>query len=166
MGQDIPVLVLVTGRPGVGKSTLAPKLAKALSCPLVSRDEIYEGIRRTRRAGPEAPADDGVMMTAFDAFFGTVELLVRAGVTLVAEAAFQDPRWRLGLGPITTLADIRIVHCVLDPELAAERVARRRGYPSKNGPFVPLSLPVPSLTVDTSDGYAPGFHEIVAFLDQ
>jgi predicted kinase len=169
MEPDKPVLVLVTGRSGAGKSTLAPKLAMALSCPLVSRDQIYEGIRLTFGHGPQAAADDRIVKAAFDAFFGTIELLVRAGVTLVAEAAFQDPRWRIGLGPITALADIRIVRCVLEPELAAARVARRRtaarrqGNPPNNAPFVPVSLPVPTLPVDTGDGYAPGFDEIVAF---
>ncbi|MCD9193399.1 hypothetical protein [Streptomyces albireticuli] len=30
--------------------------------------------------------------------------------------------------------------------------------------FVPISLGVPTLTVDTSDGYQPGVQDIIAFL--
>ena len=36
-----PALILVTGPPGAGKSTLAPKLAERLGVPCISRDEIH-----------------------------------------------------------------------------------------------------------------------------
>jgi deoxyadenosine/deoxycytidine kinase len=36
-----PAVVLVTGPPGAGKSTLAPKLADALGVPCISRDAIH-----------------------------------------------------------------------------------------------------------------------------
>ena len=35
-------IILVTGSPGVGKTTLANPLAKALNFTLISRDEIKE----------------------------------------------------------------------------------------------------------------------------
>ena len=42
-----PGCVLVTGRPGSGKTTLARKLAGLLRMPLVSRDEVKEGYVNT-----------------------------------------------------------------------------------------------------------------------
>jgi hypothetical protein len=44
---------------------------------------------------------------------------------VVAEAAFQDRLWRPGLEPLVDLADIRVLRCVVDPELARERIAHR-----------------------------------------
>ena len=38
-----PFLIVVTGRPAAGKTTLAHTLAQAIRCPLISRDEIKEG---------------------------------------------------------------------------------------------------------------------------
>lgn len=35
--------IAIAGRPGSGKTTLAPKLAEALRVPLISRDRIKEG---------------------------------------------------------------------------------------------------------------------------
>jgi predicted kinase len=174
-----PTLVVVSGRPGSGKSTLARRLADALRCPLVSRDEINEGIRRTLGRGPEPPDKDLVAGLTFDAFLRVLALLVSCDVTLVAEAAFQDPRWRICLEPLLPTTDLRVVHCIVDPQVARERVLRRLegrepapshvdskapepGWPAVR-PFESLALPVPSLTVSTADEYDPPFEAIVAF---
>ena len=45
--NDKPKCVIVAGRPGSGKNTLAVKLARALWMPVVSRDEIKEGYVNT-----------------------------------------------------------------------------------------------------------------------
>ncbi|GAG29410.1 unnamed protein product, partial [marine sediment metagenome] len=42
-----PKLVIVTGRPGSGKTTLAKELGKILYLPIVIRDEIKEGYVNT-----------------------------------------------------------------------------------------------------------------------
>ena len=168
-----PILTIVSGRPGAGKSTLARRLAEALSCPMVSRDEIFEGIQRTVERGGEVPGE--VPKVAFDTFFGTLSLLVSNHVTVVAEAAFQDLRWRIGIGPLLPRADVRIVHCVLDTDLARDRVVQRRKEEGRSDPdlgpdsaivrpFEPVALPVPTLTVSTVNGYDPKLADIVAFL--
>ena len=40
----LPTLVVVSGPAGTGKTTLARTLAAAIGCPVVSRDEIKEGM--------------------------------------------------------------------------------------------------------------------------
>jgi cytidylate kinase len=39
-----PALIVVSGPPGAGKTTLAHQLAQAVGCPAVCRDEIKGGI--------------------------------------------------------------------------------------------------------------------------
>jgi predicted kinase len=180
-----PTLIIVSGRPGSGKSTLARTLAKALSCPLISRDEIYEGLFHTFAGHPELADEDRITKSAFDTFFRIIGFLLSSDVTFVAEAAFQNERWRFGLEPFVPLAHMKLIHCEIDPELARQRVIWRRleqqtvpgatrphahaeltadALPPVIRPFEPLSLPVPSIQVDTIDGYAPKLDEIVAFI--
>ena len=58
-------------------------------------------------------------------FFGVLDLLVRAGATTVAEAAFQDHVWRPRLEPLVGLARLRVVHCTVAADLALRRVQQR-----------------------------------------
>ncbi len=120
-------------------------------------------------------------MRTLPVFFGVLELLLRAGVTTVAEAAFQDQVWRPRLTPLLTLARVRVVQCVTDPDVAARRVLRRRAeddtrrahadpgqadaaaYARQLAAFDRVRLDVPSIEVDTTAGCRPGLAEVVAF---
>lgn len=167
-----PALIIVTGQPGSGKTTLALPLSKALRCPRISRDEIKEGLINTT-GNPGTPGDD-IARRAYETFFDTVELLLNRGVTLIAEAAFQHKLWAPKLPRLCELAAVRIVVCLVDPELArARRVQRSSDDPNrlKFHPdpmawleqYDPPHFDVPTLTVDTSSGYVPAFEEIVVF---
>jgi hypothetical protein len=119
-------------------------------------------------------------------FFEVVTMLVAAGVTLVAEAAFQDGRWKPGLEPLTELANLRIIRCTVTPAISFERAATRaagsdarlkahgdstigkgveewaRAFES----FEPISISAPSIDVDTSDGYEPTIEQILDFVNR
>jgi len=179
----LPTLVVVSGPAGAGKTTLAHTLAAAIGCPVVSRDEIKEGMVHASPGFVPAVGDELTVRT-LPVFFGVLELLVRAGVTTVAEAAFQDTVWRPRLEPLHGLAEIRVVHCVVDADVALERIRRRRaGHPLRRAhvdsaagfdtsyrlshlAFDRVSIEVPQIEVDTADGYRPGLDQIVAFVNR
>lgn len=173
--RAVPTLIVVSGYAGSGKTTLAHALAKAIGCPAICRDEIKEGMWHA------TGEDDGSSLRTLSVFFEVVESLLRAGVTTVAEAAFQDKVWRPRLAPMRDLADIRVVHAVVDQKLAWSRVLGRRAEPNRRAhnetsdaaghaagfaAFDRVSIDVPHLEVNTGDGYHPALPEIVAFVNR
>ncbi|MFF8917433.1 AAA family ATPase [Streptomyces sp. NPDC015032] len=180
--MSTPTLVIVHGSSGTGKTTLAHELNHALGCPAIIRDEIKQGMVLSH-PGYRSGGDDPLNYPTLDAFFGVLKVLLKAGVTVVAEAAFQDRLWRPNLEPLTGLAHLRVIRCTTAADVARDRIAQRAkenvhraahgdqelleaiatGKHSLDS-FVPISLDVPTLTVDTSDGYRPGLKAIVDFI--
>lgn len=129
--------------------------------------------------------DDPLNLPTLAAFFDVLTVLLRAGVTVVAEAAFQDRLWRPNLEPFVGLADIRVIRCTVPAATACDRIVRRADqnthraahadhellkaiaagqYSSES--FVSISLDVPTLIVDTSNGYKPSVKDIATFVEQ
>jgi predicted kinase len=178
-----PTLIVISGPGGFGKTTLAHAVARAVGCPAICRDEIKEGMVHAHPEFDGATPGDPLTQRTFPLFFEVLELLLKSGVTVVAEAAFQDFNWKRGLEPLQGLADLRIVQCTADVGVAHARTLRRltdlatrRAHADAQGPktleearkhydsFLRLSLPVPTITVDTTDGYDPSLEEVVAFV--
>jgi predicted kinase len=181
----LPTLIVISGPSGSGKTTLAHAIARVLGCPAICRDEIKEGMVHAAPGFAPAPGDELTTRT-LPVFFGVLDLLVRSGVTTVAEAAFQDHVWRQRLEPLLGLAHLRVVHCIVDADVAFGRTLRRarenpvraaHADPDPERPpdpaqhrldyqaFRRISLDAPELEVDTTDGYEPGLDQIAAFVN-
>jgi uridine kinase len=109
-----PYLIVVTGRLGSGKTTFATKLGGRLFLPVISRDEFKEGYVHTfGKRHAELPKETNKYVT--ELFFETIDRLLSANVSLIAEAAFTAPRMRAASEQAES--EIRNLH----PDLQAGR---------------------------------------------
>lgn len=176
-----PTLIIISGPAGSGKTTLAHELARAVPCPAVCRDEIKEGMVHAS-PGFEPGPGDALTMRTLPTFFGVLRVLLTAGVSVVAEAAFQDQVWRPNLEPLAELAEFRIVQCYADPATAKDRIAHRTMGRAAHADgallealdagehyfdtFQRVAIAAPSIDVDTTSGYDPPIEEILAFINR
>jgi predicted kinase len=116
------VVVLVSGAPGAGKTTLAVPLAAALGLPLLSKDQIKE----TLFDALDYPAGDlAASRRAGAAAMQVLWTLAETFPSVVLEANFR-PHSDYERSRINQLnARLVEVHCACPPALAAERYATR-----------------------------------------
>jgi predicted kinase len=176
--------VIITGRPGSGKSTLSRKLHVALHMPLVSRDEIKEGLVSSFGVSHDAlPPDTNREATGI--FFSVVQMLLDSRVSLVVEAAFQHRVWETVVPGWARVSDVSLIVCEVDADLAARRHLQRAledptreffhgdrsathfkepGAVLPPGEYLPPAFDLPTLKVDTTDGYDPDVAAIKDFI--
>ena len=176
-----PICIIVTGRPGSGKTTLSRELADRLRMPVISRDRIKEGYVNTHGVKHDRLPPDTNRVTT-DLFFEIVNRYLAAKVSVIIEAAFQHRIWEPRVPRILELCTPVFVVCAIEGMVAAKRhlqrglddpdrefyhgdrrveIYRRTGEIAPPGNYTAPDFDVPTIHVSTEDGYLPGIDGIV-----
>jgi predicted kinase len=167
-----PLLVLVGGAPGSGKTTLARRLAADLDVPWLSRDPFSRGIRLTEGSFPGPQRSWAI-------WYETLASLLNHSVSLVADQTLYRGVCESDIESyLLGKCRPRFIHCrsVNAFERFKERERQRIGEDSDEyrrvlkvaedaGSLIEglPDLDVETLTVETDDGYRPTFSAIVDF---
>jgi predicted kinase len=119
-----PLLVVVTGAPGAGKTTLAHALSAELQLPLLAKDDIKEALFDSLGAGgPERSNELGA--ASFEVLFRLAARCLERGVPCIVEGNFS---WT---EPFRALPPARIVQllCSVPADVAVARYASRERHP-------------------------------------
>jgi len=165
-----PVLIIVTGAPGTGKTTLSEKIAEKFYLPLISKDGIKETFLDSLGA-KDREESKRLGIPSYRLLFHFLELLLRAGNSSIIEANFR-PEYHseilVKLGEKYPFRPLQIF-CSADEGILLERY-RKRGKSRFRHPghfddvaisdlevdllkqsYKPLDIGGEIITIDTTD---------------
>ncbi|MEU1405461.1 gluconokinase [Streptomyces sp. NPDC005728] len=147
-------VVVVMGVSASGKSTVGARLAQQLGVPFLEGDDLHPAANRAKMASghPLDDADRRPWLAALTEWIRTTASSGHGGVAACSmlKRAYRDRFRRTG-------ADVWFVYLALDREVAAERIARRKGHfmppellASQYDALDPLHADEPGVTIDAS----------------
>lgn len=167
MSEILPVLIVVTGSPATGKTTIARSLSEEMRLPLVSKDSIKEELYDSLE-GAEPSDSHRLGYAAIRLMTSWARRLLEKDVTIIVESNFKSS---LSVGDLRELFEISrpvLVQCMAPESDVLDRYIERSQEGERHpvhddanhvdelrkdlerGEYDLRHLEVPSITIDTS----------------
>ena len=180
-----PPLVIVSGAPASGKTTLSRLLAERLPLPLLAKDRLRQVFFDAFNT-QEVTVSRRLVAPTFIVYSELISELLRAGTGVVAECNYHRGISEPELRPVAALGTPVIIHCQTSRDVSYRRFRERTllALPERRYAFdhdrvaeiergdlpdawaraEPVEIDAPVLRVDTTNGYLPDLDGIVAFI--
>ena len=120
--MGLPLLLVVTGMPSSGKTTVAQGLARELRLPLIAKDEIKESLYESLGADDVSSSSD-LGAASYALIFALARPMLASGVSVIVEANFfRDQEPDFAALPAHRLTQL---HCQAPLPILLERYANR-----------------------------------------
>lgn len=121
-----PLLIVIQGAPGVGKTTILEKLRHDFTMPMLGKDEIKEFLFDTI---PQSDREFSRLQGAasFEMMYAFARTLLSSKQSLLLEGAFGGDFGRMAVDKIITDTDAQFleIFCYVDDETRQERFRTR-----------------------------------------
>lgn len=165
-----PLLVIVSGAPGSGKTTFAGKLAAHMRLLHIERDRAFDAMRYTFEPEPFSRERDGIPL-----FYDLITSALKAKTSIVVDATLYKNKSEKDIVQLYKYSTMINIHCRATNEHQRfyERELARAGkvpdwlpghMAKLNGIYDlvcnPLDLDWPIIEIDTTDTYNPDIQAI------
>jgi predicted kinase len=178
-----PLLLLVTGPPGAGKSTLASRLASDLRLPLVAKDEIKEVLADQLGTG-DLDWSRRLGGATYELLWLTMARLIEAGAPFIAECNFDRDLATETIAQMLHERPHRVVQvvCRTPPEVLQTRLVARAKLHSRHpihddlailaqldealarDAYGPMALPGEAIEIDTSHAADSSYLRVLSYV--
>lgn len=125
--KKYPTLIIISGLPGTGKTTLSKNISDKLNLPLVSADAIKEVMWDTMGHEFDFDFSDKIGRTAFELMYYFIEGSLLKGISLVAEAYFSPERNNERINQLKNKFNVRLlqIYCNCETNALQKRFKER-----------------------------------------
>lgn len=171
-----PLLVIVSGAPGSGKTTFAGKLVAHMKLLHIERDRVFDAMRYTFESEAFSREKDGVPL-----FYELIASVLKTQASIVIDATLYKGKSEKDIIQLQQHATMINIHCRATNEHQRfyERELARTGkvpdwlpaHMSKLDKIYdlvrdPLDLDCPLIEVDTTDTYNPDIRTIASQINE
>lgn len=170
-------LVVVSGAPASGKTTLARTLGQRLGLVVLEKDALKEALANAVGLPADVAASSRLGSAAYAALFLLAQELLADEVGVVLESNFRRGISETELARVAAVAtSVHLVHCTAPEDLIMRRYGARSRHAAhfddhrhdavrtdlEAGRYEPLRVDWPIVVVRTVSGYEPTIEEIEA----
>jgi predicted kinase len=124
--MESPLLVVIQGAPGSGKTTLVRRLERDINLPILGKDDVKELLfDRLPQADKDFSRLQG--MASFEMLYAFARTFLGNGKSIVIEGAFHTELSRQNIGAIMEATGARYleVFCHMDEDVRQQRFVER-----------------------------------------